>query len=317
MTVLEIAGERIARGKKVNIEIPVARLPAGVWVSMPVRVIRGSKDGPTVWLSAAIHGDEVNGVEIIDGILQEIGPARSLTGTIVSVPVVNVFGFFNQSRYLPDGRDLNRAFPGSKRGSLASRLARLFMDNIVAGSDVGIDFHTATAHRTNLPQIRSDLRNERNRELASVFGAPATIHSRGRDGSLREAAARQDLPVLLFEGGQAHRFENDIIETGIAGALRVLASLGMIEPGSTASSGTQFYGSSTWVRARKAGLLRTETRPGDRVEKGSILGRVVEVGGVKPSIAKAPHAGTVIGLSQNPIVTQGDALFHVAMPETS
>ncbi len=315
MTMLEIAGHRIPRGRTAKIDIPVARLPAGVWVSMPVRVLRGSKDGPLVWLSAAIHGDEVNGVEIIDGVIDAVGSPRNLTGTIIAVPVVNVFGFFNQSRYLPDGRDLNRAFPGSKRGSLASRLARLFMDNVVAGTDMGIDFHTGTSHRTNLPQIRSDLRNDRNRELASVFGAPAAIHSRSRDGSLREAAARQDLPVLLFEGGQAHRFENEIIDVGIAGALRVLAHLGMIGQPSTGPIGTEFYSSSSWVRARKAGLLRTETRPGDRVRKGEVLGRVVEVGGVKPSFVKAPTAGTVIGLNRNPIVTQGDALFHVAQPE--
>ncbi len=315
MSDLEIGGHSVKPGRKADIEIPVARLPAGGWVSMPIKVLHGRKEGPRVWLSAAIHGDEVNGVEIIDGVLAAVGHPRSLAGTIVAVPVVNVFGFFNQSRYLPDGRDLNRAFPGSRRGSLASRLARLFMDNIVVDSAVGIDFHTATAHRVNVPQIRADLSDPQTRKLAEVFGARASIHSKARDGSLRDAAAHAESPVLLFEGGQAQRFENQVIEAGVAGALRVLAHLGMIAPPEGRPPQTAFFDRSSWVRARKAGLLRTDVSPGDMVDKGATLGRIVEVGGVKPAVVKAPIGGMVIGLNQNPIVTQGDALFHIARPE--
>lgn len=306
----ELNGEKVLPGRKHTMEIPVARLPTGTWLSMPVTVFHGKTDGPQVWISAAIHGDELNGVEIVNSIMRGLD-VKSLRGTVVAVPVVNVFGFVNQSRYLPDGRDLNRSFPGSKRGSLAARLADLFMRHIVEGSDVGMDFHTGTANRTNVPQIRADLEDKRTKRLAKVFGAPVMLHARTRDGSLREAAARKGITALLFEGGEALRFEDSVIAAGVDGALRVMGSLDMIDEVPRGRR-TILTENARWIRARRAGLVRCRVGLGDRVEAGQVLATISDVRGGRSSSVKAPSDGIVVGMSKMPIVTQGDALFNVA-----
>ena len=306
----ELNGEKVLPGRKHTMEIPVARLPTGTWLSMPVTVFHGKTDGPQVWISAAIHGDELNGVEIVNSIMRGLD-VKSLRGTVVAVPVVNVFGFVNQSRYLPDGRDLNRSFPGSKRGSLAARLADLFMRHIVEGSDVGMDFHTGTANRTNVPQIRADLEDKRTKRLAKVFGAPVMLHARTRDGSLREAAARKGITALLFEGGEALRFEDSVIAAGVDGALRVMGSLDMIDEVPRGRR-TILTENARWIRARRACLVRCRVGLGDRVEAGQVLATISDVRGGRSSSVKAPSDGIVVGMSKMPIVTQGDALFNVA-----
>ena len=291
-------------------EIPVARLPTGTWLSMPVTVFHGRAEGPRVWLSAAIHGDELNGVEIVNSVMRELD-VKALRGTVVAVPVVNVFGFINQSRYLPDGRDLNRSFPGSKRGSLAARLAELFIRHIVEGSDVGIDFHSGTANRTNLPQIRADLEDKQTRRLAKVFGAPVMLHARTRDGSLREGAARKGITTLLFEGGESHRFEDSVIQAGVDGAMRVMSALDMID-GSTRRKKTTWAENAKWVRSRRAGLVRAQVGLGDVVELGQVLATISDVRGGRSTVIKSTTSGIVVGMTKIPIVTQGDALFNVA-----
>lgn len=308
---LAVGGEETGPGKRSRFEVPVARLPTGSRLSMPVVVVNGRHPGPVVWLSGAIHGDELNGVEIIRRVLPRIDQ-RTLRGAIIAVPVVNVFGFVDQGRYLPDGRDLNRSFPGSSRGSMASRLAALFMKEVVMQCDLGIDLHTAAAHRVNVPQVRADLDEPETKRLATAFGAPYMIDARLRDGSIRAAATRRGIRVLLYEAGQIHRFDEPAIATGVDGILRVLEAL---EMGSWETSGVRRpveIRSSRWVRARRAGLMTLETALGERVEKGRRLGSISDALGSRPTTVSATVAGHVIAINQNPLVSQGDALVHIA-----
>jgi len=223
-----------------------------------------------------------------------------------------VFGFLEQSRYLPDRRDLNRSFPGSRRGSLAARLARLFMDEVVLRSTHGIDLHTGSNHRRNLPQVRADLDDEVTRGTAEAFGAPVTLHARMRDGSLRSAAADRGIPVLLYEAGQALRFERGPIETGVEGIRQVMGYLGMIERQPPDQSTSMVATRSAWVRARRSGLLRVDVQLGDVVRKGQRIGTIADALGESTVAVRAPFDGVVIGESRNPVVHQGDGILHLA-----
>ena len=290
----------------------MARLATQTLLSLPVTVVHGMRPGPRLWLSAAVHGDEVNGVEIIRRVLDKLD-ATTLRGTVVAVPIVNVFGFINQSRYLPDRRDLNRSFPGSAKGSLASRLAHLFMAEIVGQCTHGIDLHTASDHRTNLPHIRGDLTDPETRRIAEAFAPPLLMHSRLRDGSLREAASRLGIPVLLFEGGEADRFNEDAIEMGADGVLRVMAALKMRRRGKTRRAPRVYEShSSYWVRARRSGLVRLQVKLGDRVTAKQRIGATADPFGESSFAVRAPRAGIVVGVTLNPLVSQGDAMVHVA-----
>ncbi|GIW72300.1 MAG: deacylase [Planctomycetota bacterium] len=308
-----IAGVEVAPGTSEHLEIPVAELPTETYLSLPVAVVHGREPGPRLWLSATIHGDEANGIEIIRNVLERVEPRR-LRGTLIAVPIVNVFGFIQQSRYLPDRRDLNRCFPGSPRGSLAARLAHLFMREVVAHCTHGIDLHTGANHRSNLPQIRADLRDRPTRRCAEAFNAPVMMHSRARDGSLREAATRRGLKVLLYEGGEAQRFDREAIEIGTGGVLRVMTHLGM---GQFRHRKQPAHGhsvelvSSVWVRARRGGILRLQTRLGERVAEGQQLGTIADAFGEHPLAVRAPVEGIVIGLNKMPLVNQGDAIAHI------
>lgn len=264
---IEIAKEIIPPGELRRLDIPVSRLSTQTLLSLPVTVINGSEPGPKLWLSAAIHGDELNGVRIISEVLARIEPAK-LRGTIIAVSIVNVFGFIEQSRYLPDRRDLNRSFPGSETGSLASRLANLFMREVVNRSTHGIDLHTAAVHRINLPQIRANLEDEATYRCAKAFGAPIIMHATTRDGSLRQAATKQGIPVLLYEAGEALRFDRQAIEVGVAGIMRVMDCLSMYQfdtilPVSASIETRQ----SKWVRASRAGIFYLEVELGEKYGK--------------------------------------------------
>jgi hypothetical protein len=271
----------------------------------------GLRPGPRVWLSAAIHGDELNGIEIIRQVLASLNP-RTLGGAVIAIPVVNIFGFLNESRYLPDRRDLNRSFPGSSRGSLASQIAHLFMTEVVQQCDYGIDLHTGAHHRRNLPQIRGDLEDEETRSAAIAFGAPVILHARLRDGSLREAAKRIGVHVLLFEGGEAFRFDVATIQVGYDGILSVLNELGMIRRRKRKRVPVFESYTSRWGRASKAGLLILSARLGDRVKRGDTLGFIRDALGVARGPLRAPCDGVVIGLTTKALVNRGDALVHVA-----
>ena len=308
-----IADHEVRAGRRAQIELPIARLMSGTPVALPVLVVHGRVDGPVVWVNAALHGDELCGVEIIRRVLAQVS-ATGIAGTLIAVPIVNVHGFNTGDRYLPDRRDLNRSFPGSARGSLASRIAHLMMTEIVGRSSVGIDLHTASGHRVNLPQIRADLDDPDTRELANVFGAPITIHSRTRDGSLRQAATDTGATVLLYEGGEALRFDREPIETGTIGVLRVLAHTGMIdgEPGST--NGTALSRSTRWVRASSSGILHLEIELGESIATGTLIATIFDPFGKRRGRVVSPIDGIVIGHTQHPLVNRGDAIAHIAAP---
>jgi uncharacterized protein len=314
---IRINGTQIAPGERKRIEIPAARLTTGSLLSLPVEVLNGKHPGPRLWLSGAIHGDELNGVEIIRQLLSELRPKR-LSGSVIAVPIVNVFGFVAESRYLPDRRDLNRSFPGSRRGSLASHLANLFMEEVVHRCDYGIDLHTGSDHRTNLPQIRADLNDPETRRLASAFGTPIIIHAAVRDGSLRAAATKRGARVLVFEGGEARRFNAWAVDAGVLGIRRVMEALGMLEPrrppGAEAPPPPVESRKTEWVRAGRSGILRLETRTGEAVRKGERIGVITDSFGERMLPVRARRDGIVIGLTLSPLVNRGDALVHVAEP---
>ena len=311
-----IGGVRVRPGASRELEIPITTLVTGAAVSLPVRIIHGKEDGPTVWMNAAIHGDEVVGVEVIRQVMAKLSP-KTLRGTVIAVPIVNVFGFTSGDRYLPDRRDLNRSFPGSARGSLASRIAHLMMTEVVAKCDVGIDLHTGSDRRTNLPQIRCDLDDPETRDLAEAFHAPLMYHAKLRDGSLRFAARERGARVLLYEGGEAWRFDQWAIDAGTAGILRLLGHLDMIDSPPTAPEDPIIVTRrSGWVRATRTGILHTDVSLGDEVREGDRLGALTNSFGRTLRLVRADRGGIVIGLTTAPLVNRGDAIVHLAEVES-
>lgn len=309
---IRVGGVGVAPGQRRDVEIKVARLPTGIWISLPIQVLHGREPGPSLWLSAALHGDELNGMEIVHRVLQRLDPDK-LRGTVIAAPVVNVFGFLEQSRYLPDRRDLNRSFPGSPKGSLASRLAHLLTENVISRCQYGIDFHTGSAQRTNLPQIRADLDDPETRSLALAFGAPLIYKAKEIAGSLRATARRQGAVALVFEGGEPLRFNRRVIEVGVRGALAVLGALEMWEAGGLPAAAPIFEARSVrWVRAGRSGIFHLDVELGQRVEKGQVLGWLSEPLGNQRRAVHAPSSGIVLAHTNSPLVYQGDALVHLA-----
>lgn len=314
----EIGNAKIAAGARQTVDLPVSVLSDHTPVTMSVHVVHGNRPGPTLFVSAAVHGDEVMGVEVARRLLR-LPQLDKMRGTLLVVPIVNAFGFLNHSRYLPDRRDLNRCFPGSEKGSLASRLAYLFMHEIVKRSDVGIDLHSAAIHRTNLPQIRVSPSATKTMELAETFGAPVIVTSNLREGSLRQSASASGVDVLLYEAGEGLRFDELSARVGVSGILRVMHALGMVgAKGVPKASGTPIkVSSSSWVRAPIGGLLRTFKPTGEAVEIGDVLGVVADPFGETETEIESHVSGIVIGRANLPIVNEGDALFHIAQPATA
>lgn len=312
---LSIAGVDIPPGGRCHIELPVAKLYTHTELSITVKALRGRQDGPTLFVSAAIHGDEINGVEIVRRLLQHKA-LRSLRGTLLAIPVVNVHGFLNNDRYLPDGRDLNRSFPGSPRSSLAGRMAHTFFNEVVAKCSHGIDLHTGARHRSNLPQIRADMKDPATRSMAEAFGAPVVLHSKTRDGSLREVASDENIPILLYEAGEALRFDEVAIRAGVSGIINVMRTIGMLPPSRSrrVRRKPMLTDQSYWVRANVSGVLRALIPLGAFVKKGQVIGMISDPigdGGGDTEIF-ANDEGLVIGRTFLPLVYEGDALFHIA-----
>ena len=306
-------GEAIAPGTRRTVDLPVSTLSDHTPVTLSAHVIHGRGTGPTVFVSAGIHGDEVIGIEIIRRLLKA-RPLRRLKGTLIAVPIVNSFGFINKSRYLPDRRDLNRSFPGSEGGSLAARLAHLFLSEVVAKADVGIDLHSAAIHRTNYPQVRLSDPEGPMRALADTFGAPIVMHAALREGSLRAAAEAIGTPILLFEAGEGLRFDEMSARAGLVGTLRVLHRLGMIAGRGIAApkSPPQFCASSKWLRAPMGGLFRNLRADGDLVRADDVLGAVSDPFGETEREICAPFEGIIVGRAVLPVVNEGDAVIHLA-----
>lgn len=315
---IEISGVSIPPGTRITVDLPVADLYTHASLAMPVQVIHGRRPGPVLFISAAVHGDEICGVEIIRRLLKR-KILSSIRGTLLAVPVVNVHGFLDQSRYLPDRRDLNRSFPGSAKGSVAARLAHVFVSEIVAKADYGIDLHTGAVHRSNLPQIRANLRNEQTSALAQEFGTPIIIDSDVRDGSLREYAASRGIPMLLYETGEALRFDEIGIKAGIRGIFNVMRAISMLPPKKPTRRRIEpvITRQTSWVRAPQSGMVNSMIRLGQRVTKHQILATICDPFGETESAVKAPFRGVIIGRSNLPLAHEGDALFHVAAVDSA
>ncbi len=306
-----LAGVEIEKGSTtvVNIELPkLYQTPT----NLPIRVIRGKRKGPTIFISAAIHGDELNGIEIIRR-FRKLNILKRVKGTIILIPIVNIYGVMTLSRYMPDRRDLNRSFPGTKRGSLASRVAKIFYDEIVSKCDFGIDLHTASIHKSNLPQIRANIKDDFTFNLAKAFEAPVVLHSELRDGSLRQIAQESNIPILLYEAGEALRFDETSIRIGVKGIVNVLRELNMI-PKTTVKRRRLpiITRTSQWIRATESGILRTIKALGDTVHEGEIIAFIDEPLDDEVFEIKSPFDGIIIGKSEIPLVQEGDAIFHIA-----
>ena len=309
---LVIGGVEITKGSSTTINISLPK-HYNTPTNLLLNVIRGKKDGPVVFISAAIHGDELNGIEIIRR-LKKLNILKKIRGTLILVPVVNVYGMMNLSRYLPDRRDLNRSFPGSSKGSLAARIAKIFFDEVVLKCSLGIDLHTGSIHKINLPQIRTNLDNEYTTRLAKVFEAPVVLHSELRDGSLRAEAQDNEVPILLYEAGEALRFDESSIRIGVKGIVNVLRENGNL-PKITKSSKKKtpvITRQSKWIRSSSSGVLRTIKALGETVQKGDVLAYIDDPLNENSTEIKAPFNGVIIGKSQIPLAQEGDAIFHIA-----
>jgi predicted deacylase len=295
---------------KVNLELPKLY---GTPTKLPIRIIRGKKQGPTVFISAAIHGDELNGIEIIRR-LRKLNVLKKLKGTLILVPIVNVYGVMTLSRYLPDRRDLNRSFPGSTKGSLAARIAKTFFDEIVSKCDLGIDLHTGAIHKSNLAQIRTNTENEYTLKLAKSFEAPVILHSELRDGSLRSVAQDNGVPILLYEAGEALRFDESAIRIGVKGIVNVLRTLQML-PKTQRKTSTKtpiLTKTSKWIRSSHGGMVRTIKALGDTVHEGEIIAYIDNPFEDETNEITALFDGIIIGKSEIPLIQEGDAVFHIA-----
>lgn len=306
-------GDKVVKpGTSANISLPVADLYTSTSLNMTLQVINGRKEGPTLFVSAAVHGDELNGVEIIRRLLR-LKTLRSLRGTLVAVPIVNVHGFLHQSRYLPDRRDLNRSFPGSPKGSIAARLANTFYKQIVTRADYGIDLHTGAINRSNLPQIRANLDEENTLALANAFGVPVIINANIRDGSLRACAAELGIPMLIYEAGEALRFDEVSIRAGLRGILNAMRHIGMLPKRRNAKELVPVLARTTaWLRAPASGIVNSKVGLGTRVITGQHLATISDPLGNAEEPVTATFSGIVIGRSNLPLAHEGDALFNVA-----
>ncbi len=309
----ELAGQQIALGESRNLALAVSQSYSGSDVTLPVRVLRGAEPGPAVMISAAVHGDELNGTGIIRELILA-PPFELLRGTLVLVPVVNILGYERNARYLPDRRDLNRCFPGIASGSLASRIAHTVFHELVLRCGYLIDFHTAAVRRTNFPNVRADLSQPEVRRLARAFGCPLVVNSEGGKGTLRLAAVQAGLAAIILEAGEVWKVEPSVVEVGLRGVRNVLLELGMIDGEAERPAYQARIDRSTWLRSEVGGLLRFHTAPGDVVEQGQVLASCASLLGVERGVVTAPEDGIIMGLTTLPSVKPGDPVCHLAFP---
>lgn len=313
MDKLIIADQEILPGERRQLSLTLAKLYDFTDMKIPVAVWRGKEDGPTMFVSAAIHGDEINGVDIVRRLLKHRALAK-LKGTLIAIPIVNVFGFNDKSRYLPDRRDLNRSFPGERHGSLASQIACIFRTEIVEKCTHGIDLHTGAIHRRNLPHIRVNLAKKDDLALAQAFGAPVILNASSRDGSLREMVQERNVPTLLFEAGTALRFETRAAKVGVDGIIRVMRAIGMLPKIAEPEPRREPFiaKSSHWVRAPHSGIFLARKKLGEYVAKHDVIGVITNPFGDHEVPILSPYEGIVIGQLILPLANEGDALFHIA-----
>ncbi|GHA36127.1 succinylglutamate desuccinylase [Salinimicrobium marinum] len=317
--VLELLGKRISPGKGATINFNMAKLYTATSVEVPIIIERAKKPGPVVLITAGIHGDEINGVEVVRQlIVREIN--KPAIGTVICIPIINVFGFLNMTREFPDGRDLNRVFPGSKNGSLASRFAYQFVQKILPVADFCMDFHTGGASRFNAPQIRIVKGDQEALKYARIFNAPFTILSKTITKSYRETCSKHGKSVLLFEGGKSNNSNKDIARSGVEGAMRILHHLDMLKQKFEVpdpKGETVVIENSSWMRAKYSGLLHVKIPCGKHVEKGEYIAIITDPYGKLRHKVKAPNEGYIINVNESPIVYQGDAIFHLSASNKS
>jgi hypothetical protein len=302
---------RIRRGEDKEVQITLTEAYSGADIRIPVAVWRGKEAGPTVFLTAAVHGDEINGTGLIRSIIVD-RPFTLRAGSLIMVPVINLLGFERHERYLPDRRDLNRCFPGSSRGSLASRMARVIFDEIVRRADYGIDLHTAALRRTNFPNVRADMNHPELAGMARAFGSGLIVSSEGPAGSLRRAATAAGCPTLILEAGEVWKVEPTVVEYGVRGVRNCLSYLGMINGAPIEPPYRVETDATQWIRAQFGGFLRFHVTPGDLVQKGDPLATNISLGGKRLKVVKAPRSGFVLGMTTLPSVAPGDPICHLA-----
>ncbi|MCB4807517.1 succinylglutamate desuccinylase/aspartoacylase family protein [Tamlana sp. 62-3] len=312
--VLSILGENIYPGESKEVNFDVANLHTSGAVNVPVIIERAKKLGPTVLFTAGIHGDEVNGTEIIRQLIAK-GINKPKIGTIICMPVINIFGFINLKREFPDGRDLNRVFPGSKSGSLASRVAYKLVKDIIPHADLIIDFHTGGSGRFNAPQLRYSKHKTNLDELAKIFGAPFVLYSSNLSKSFRSTCNKLGKPLLLFEGGKSFHFDDIVTNSGVNGSKRILKHLGMLQTTFKATKPKTeciFIIDSKWQRAKFSGMFKASIPVGSLVQKDDIIGNITDPYGKLNYFVRASNTGYIINVNESPIVYQGDALFHIS-----
>jgi len=311
---LVILKETIIAGESKTINMEIAKLHTMTKLKIPIIVERSKLDGPTVLFTACLHGDEINGTEIVRQlIVQKINKPKR--GTIICIPIINIFGFINKTREFPDGRDLNRVFPGSKTGSLASRFAYYILKDIIPHVDYAIDFHAGGASRFNAPQIRIVPENKELKKLSDVFNAPFTLYSKNISGTFRNSCDKLGVKMLLFEGGKSLDINDAVTKEAIEGTKRFLTHLDMLNPRKKAilnQNKTIYIEKSNWMRAKHSGMFHGLTAIGSFVKKGDLLATISDPYGKVEHKVKAPHAGFIINVNDAPIIYQGDAIFHVS-----
>ncbi len=313
-TTLIINEQTIKSDQNIIIDLPLPALYTNTPLTMPVHVVTGTHSGPRLFVGAAIHGDELNGVEIIRRLLKNPS-LKHLHGDLIAVPMINVYGIIHHSRYLPDRRDLNRSFPGSNKGSLTQRIANLLMTEIIDKCSHGIDLHTAAIHRNNLPQIRANLDDPETLSLAKAFNVPVLINANTRDGSLRGAATAKGIPILLYEAGEALRFDEVSIRAGVRGILNVMTQLGMLPHRESPVGKIKepvVARSSHWVRSPASGLFRAAKPLGARLKQNEVLGVINDPINNEDVEVVTSSSGLVIGRTEIPLVYEGEALYHIA-----
>jgi uncharacterized protein len=299
-------------GDRKLVRLNISRLPSGTEIDIPIHVFRAQEPGPVLLLLAGMHGDEVNGVETIRRMIRrEI--LKPVKGTILAIPILNIYGFLNFSREVPDGKDVNRSFPGNAKGSLASRVADRFTKEILPLVDYGIDFHTGGQSKSNYPQVRCRLEHGESETLAKAFGAPYILNSNYRPGSLRQEAAKLGKTIIVYETGESLRFDEQGINMGMEGAVRVLHHLGMLENAVPVSYPPIICQRTTWIRAPRAGLFRSFVKNGQAVNRGQQVGAVSDPYGYATHPITSLVSGYVVGINHMPVVNQGDAILHLGL----
>ncbi|QJP35243.1 succinylglutamate desuccinylase/aspartoacylase family protein [Nonlabens sp. Ci31] len=314
---IEVLGKVISEGKGLQINLDIAKLHTRTKIEVPIIIERAKEPGPTILITGGIHGDEINGVEIVRQLVAK-GYHKPQKGMVICIPVVNIFGFLNQTRQFPDGRDLNRVFPGSKRGSLASIFAYHLMKEIVPLADYCLDFHTGGADRFNAPQVRINEGDEESLELAKIFGAPFIMKSKRREKSYRDSAIKLGKKVLLFEGGKSLDIDKSVTKVGVKGALNLMHHLGIRDFSKELASKAKVnepivVASSKWIRASYSGMFRSNAVLGRLYNKGDKIGSISDPFGFFEKDVKAPVKGYVFCINRAPVVNKGDAVIHMSI----